>query len=73
MKILVKVKPNARENRVEEIDKNQLLVRVKAPAKQNKANAELIETLSEYFKVPKSQITILAGLKSNKKLIKIGQ
>lgn len=73
MKIFVKVKPNAKTNQVEKMGKNQLLVRVKAPAKENKANAELIETLSQYFNVPKSQITILTGLKSNKKLIKIGE
>lgn len=72
MKISVEVKPNARVNIVEEIGKNQFLVKVKAPPKENKANMELIETLSEYFKIPKSQITILTGLKSSRKVVNIG-
>ncbi len=71
MKILIKVKPNAKENKVEGISKNQFLVKVKAPPKEDKANKELIETLAEYFKVPKSQISILTGLKSKQKIVNI--
>lgn len=71
MKILIKVKPNAKENKVEGIGKNQFLVKVKAPPKEDKANKEVIETLAEYFKVPKSQISILTGLKSKQKIVNI--
>ena len=71
MKITVKVKPNAKECKVEEIGENQFLVRVKAPPKENKANQEVIETLAGYFEVPKSRILILTGLKSRQKIVKI--
>lgn len=71
MKILVKVKPNAKENKVEEIGKGQFVVKVKAPPKENKANRELIETLAEYFKVSKSKVSILTGLKSSQKIVNI--
>jgi uncharacterized protein (TIGR00251 family) len=71
MKITVKVKPNAKENKVEEMGKNQYRVKVKAPPKENKANQEVIETLAEYFRIPKSRVSILAGLKSSQKIMKI--
>lgn len=71
MKISIKVKPNAKENKIEEIGKNQFIVKVKAPPKENKANKEVIKTLSEYFKTSKSKITILSGLKSTQKIVSI--
>jgi uncharacterized protein YggU (UPF0235/DUF167 family) len=38
MKISVKVKLNSKEGQVEEVGPHQLLVKVKAPAQENKAN-----------------------------------
>jgi hypothetical protein len=73
MKISIKVKPNAKENKVEEMGNNQFLVKVKAPPKENKANREVIETLAEYFDIPQSQISIVAGLRSRQKVVKIGE
>ena len=71
MKISVKVKPNSKEGQSEEVGPHQLLVRVKAPAQENKANQELRERLADYFHVPKSHISIVAGLKSKQKVVKI--
>jgi len=71
VKIAIRVKPNAKVHGVEEIGENQYLVKVKAPPKENKANREVIETLAEYFDVPKSRISILTGLKSSQKVVKI--
>lgn len=71
MRISVRVKANAKENEVQETGKNQFLVKVKAPAKEGKANKELIEVLAKHFKVPKSCVTIIAGLKSNRKIVSI--
>jgi hypothetical protein len=73
MKISIKVKPNAKENKVEEMGNNQFLVKVKAPPKENKANKEVIEILAEYFDIPQSQISIVAGLRSRQKVVKIGE
>jgi hypothetical protein len=72
MKISIKVKPNSKESQVEEIGRNQFLVKVKAPPKENKANQEVIEILARYFKIPKSQVLILTGLKSSRKVVNIG-
>jgi uncharacterized protein len=71
MKIAVRIKPNAKENRVEETGLHQFLVRVKAPPKENKANREMIGTLAAYFRVPKSKVSILSGLKSKQKVVEI--
>jgi len=71
VKIAIRVKPNAKAHAVEEIGENQYLVKVKAPPKENKANREVIETLAEYFDVPKSRVSILTGLKSSQKVVKI--
>jgi len=70
MKIFVRVKPNMKEEMVER-EGNVLTVHVKEPAKGNRANRAMVELLSEYFKVPKSRISILTGIKSKKKIIEI--
>ena len=42
-----------------------------AAAVDGKANAAIIKVLSKKFRTPKSQITILSGHSSNKKIVKI--
>jgi uncharacterized protein len=71
MKISIKVKPNSKENQVEKKGPNQLLVKVKAPPRENRANQEVIETLAEYFHIPKSRISIVTGLRSKQKVVEL--
>ena len=71
MKISIKVKPNSKENQVEETGPNEFLVRVKAPPQENRANQEVVKILSKYFQVPRSRISILSGLRSKQKIVKI--
>lgn len=71
MKISIRVKPNSKENRIEKTGPNELLVKVKAPPQENKANQEVMKILSKYFQVPRSRISILSGLKSKQKIVKI--
>ncbi len=71
MKISIRVKPNSKESWIGEIGPNQLLVKVKAPPHENRANQEVIEILSKYFQVPRSRISILSGLKSKQKMVEI--
>jgi len=70
MKILVRVKPNSREEKIEKVE-TSYVVYVKEPPQKNKANLALIKVLSEYFKVPKFQISILSGFKSKQKVVEI--
>ncbi len=70
MKIRVRVKPGSRRVGVEDMG-DFLLVRVKSPPVEGKANREMIEVLSDYFGVPKSRIRIVAGKSSRDKLVEI--
>ncbi len=70
MKVRVRVKPNSKKVGVEEKGEF-LLVRVKSPPTEGKANRELIEVLSDYFGVPKSRIRIVSGQSSRNKLVEI--
>lgn len=64
------VKPQAKHEIVVESD-GEWLVSVNAPANEGKANSQLIELLAEYFHTAKSNIRILRGQKSRRKLIEI--
>ncbi|MDK2795787.1 MAG: uncharacterized protein PWQ22_829 [Archaeoglobaceae archaeon] len=70
MRIIVRVKPNAKKRAMEKIGE-EYVVSLKSPPIDGRANAELIEIVSEYFKVPKSKIRIVAGQKSRKKILEI--
>lgn len=72
MRISVRVKANAKEASVEKISENEYAVRVNAPPTEGRANARLVEILSDYFDVPKSSIRITRGLTSKDKTVEIG-
>lgn len=72
MKISVKVKPNSKLEKVEEVGENKFILRVKAPAKEVKANEAVIKLLSEYFEISKSSVNILKGQSSKNKIVDIG-
>jgi uncharacterized protein (TIGR00251 family) len=71
MKIKVKVKPNSKHQKIEETAIGELLICVKSPPIDGKANKELIKLLATKFKVAKSQVTIKSGLGSCYKWIEI--
>ncbi len=70
MKIFVKVKPSAKENKVQDLGDNQFSVRVKAHPAGGKANQAIKEVLAEYLSIPKSHIVLLKGAASNRKVFK---
>jgi uncharacterized protein YggU (UPF0235/DUF167 family) len=72
MKISIQVKTNSRIESVEQVETNSYFVRVRVPPIEGKANDRIRELLSEYFQKPKSQIKLLSGLKSKKKIFEIG-
>lgn len=71
MKISVKVKPNAKQEKVEPIAQNSFLVWVKEKPAEGKANQAVIRVLAEYFNVPRSSLSLLKGQKSKEKLFEI--
>jgi uncharacterized protein (TIGR00251 family) len=67
----VKVKPNSKLQKIEEDTDGSLIVYLKSPPIDGKANEELIKLLAEKFDVRKSNIRIKSGLSSRQKLIEI--
>jgi uncharacterized protein len=65
------VQPNARRNEIAGLHGDALKVKVAAPAVDNRANAALIEFLSETLGVPKSAIAIRRGSRGRRKLVEI--
>jgi uncharacterized protein len=54
------------------MDKSGMLkIQVKSPPEDGKANKELIKLLSHALDIPQAAITIIAGLTSRKKKIKL--
>ena len=71
MKIQVKVKPNSKQQKIEELEDGSLIIRLKSLPIKGQANQELIKLLAKRYQVTKSQILIKSGLSSNNKLIEI--
>jgi uncharacterized protein (TIGR00251 family) len=69
MKIKVIVSLNAKETRVLGLYDQALKVAIHAKPIDGAANKELIKILSAHFKVPKSQIKIISGLNSRRKIV----
>ena len=67
----VKVKPNSKQQKIEEQADGTLTVYLKSPPVDGKANEELIKLLAEKFNVPKSQVKIKLGATSRQKLVEI--
>jgi uncharacterized protein (TIGR00251 family) len=72
MKIQVKVKPNSRTEEVSR-ESDSLIVRVKEPAREGKANLAVIKLLAEHFGIPKSKVRIVSGLTSRAKVIEVAE
>ena len=68
MIIQVDVKSNSREDRVEKLSEGYYLVRVKAPAKKNKANKAVLNLLKNYFG---NKVYLISGRSSNRKLFEV--
>nr|WP_199307087.1 DUF167 domain-containing protein [Alkalinema sp. FACHB-956] len=67
----IKVKPNAKQQKLEQQADGSWLAHLKSPPVDGKANAELIKLLAQRFAVPKSQVTIKSGGAAKLKLIEI--
>jgi len=66
------VKPNSRTEEVSQ-EGHSFIVRVREPPREGKANQAVIKLLAEYFRVPKSQVRILSGLRSRNKVIEVAE
>lgn len=71
MRLFVKVKAGAREEKVIKVDENHFTVLVKEAPEKGRANKAVIKILSDYFKVPQADVEISAGHASGQKIIRI--
>ncbi|MFW0862674.1 MAG: DUF167 domain-containing protein [Candidatus Komeilibacteria bacterium] len=69
----IKVVPRAKQNKVEKLEDNSLKVWLTAPPVDNKANFLLLEVLAKYLNIKQRQISIISGVKSRDKQIKIDE
>jgi len=70
MKIRVRVKPNSRTEEVSR-EGDSLVIKIKEPPREGKANQAVIKLLAEHFSVPQSQVRILSGFRSRDKVVEI--
>lgn len=78
MRISVHAKLKAKEEKVEKVilqkltgEEIQYQVSVKELPVDGRANEAVIRVLAEYFKVPRSQVRIVAGATSREKIVEI--
>ncbi len=83
MKIVVKSKPNSREEKVQRVSQPALgfeqdtpdlveyIVAVKELPIHGQANDAIVRALASYFKVPKSLIKLVSGKTSKRKVFEI--
>ena len=82
MKIFVKAKPGAKEEKVEKIDpplpkgfgrasETYFIVVVREPPREGRANGAIAKALAEYFKVPQSSVRLVSGFSSRQKVFEL--
>lgn len=72
MKVSVQVKPGSKKGPLVQASLDgHLLVYIREPAVEGKANAAVVKLISEYYNVPKSSVKIVEGYKSRNKVISI--
>ena len=71
MRIRVRVKPGAREERVSREPDGSLLVSVAARAQEGKANEAVVKVVAKALHVPKSSVRIVSGLSSRTKMLEV--
>lgn len=71
MKINVKAKPGAREEKVEKIDEQNYVVSVKELPEKGRANNAIRNALAVYFKTGTVNVKICSGYGARNKIIEI--
>jgi len=71
MKIIIKAKPGAKEDKIEKVDEANYIVYVKAPPIDGKANAAIIKLLAHHFDISQSLVEIISGHMARVKVVEI--
>ena len=71
MKIIIKAKPGAREDKIEKVDDSNYIIHIKAQARDGKANAAIVKVLADYFDISQSLVEIISGYMARIKVVQI--
>ncbi len=71
MKISVKAKSNAREEKIERMDETHFSISVKEPPVGGKANAAIRRVVAHHFGVPPSRVELVSGHASRQKVFEV--
>ncbi len=71
MKIKVKVKTKAKQEKVVKIGDANFEVYIKQVPEHGKANIAVIKAIAKYFKIPQNNIKILTGKTNSHKIVEI--
>ena len=71
VKISVRVKAGAKEEKIEKLSESSFAVRVKEKPQDGKANYAVREVLADYFNLPRSRVILIRGEKSRDKIFSI--
>jgi hypothetical protein len=72
MEISVKLHPKSSKREIKKVSNSEYEIYVRSVPTKNAANMEMIEVVSEHFKVPKSKIVVTKGSRSKQKILSIG-
>lgn len=71
MRLPIRVVPRAKKTGVAPAADGTLVVKVREPAEDGRANDAVIEALAEHFKVKPRAVTIIHGHASRRKLVEV--
>lgn len=71
MKIIIKAKPNSKEDKIERIDEYNYVVSVKEAPINGKANIAIVKLLASHFDISSSMVEIISGHMARMKVVEI--
>jgi len=71
MRIFVRVKTGAREEKVQELDETHFSVSVEERPIDGKANRAVLEAVARHFRISPSRVAIVSGSSSREKCIDV--
>ena len=71
MRVRVDVKPGSRTEGVTPLPDGSLAVKVRAPAREGKANRAVIELVAAHFNVPRTAVRLVSGGRGRRKLLEL--
>ena len=72
MEVKVRVRANARRDKIEEVSKTSFKISVREKPLDNAANRRVVELIAAHFKLSKARVRIIRGQRSPSKVLSVG-